>query len=178
MDSPKYLRLMLRALSDQGPEATQRLSDRQEIAELMFEYCYACDENDPDGIAACFVEDCVTDYGPGPGQPTRGRNVRRTEAARDLALFDATSHLLSNVSVSFLDEDRARVRSVVHAWHQPKDSTSSWILYGQYHDTVTRTEEGWRIAERKLLVVAAEGFPAEWSFHGIDRLSPEDHSDG
>jgi len=157
-------------LSAEEFRAIQRLVDRLGIADLMFEYCSCCDLNDPDGIARCFTEDCVTDYGPGEGQPTRGRSIRRSEAARDLALFDATSHLLSNVRISFENDDRAQVRSVVHAWHKPKDSDSSWNLHGQYHDVVARTKEGWRIAERKLLVVSAEGFPADWAFHRIDRL--------
>jgi len=158
-------------VSETEPSRVAEVADRQEIGELMAEYCYRCDLNDPYGLAQCFTEDCEADYGPGVGPPSRGRDNRRKEAERDLALFEATSHHLSNVIVEFTGPDRARVRSVVHAWHRPKAAGPDWNLRAQYHDEVRRTADGWKIAARRLVVIDADGFPDEWGFHRLTRVS-------
>jgi uncharacterized protein (TIGR02246 family) len=135
-----------------------------EIRDLLHEYCRAADRNDADALAACFTEDCVCDYGPGAQE--RGREARRASAARDLALFSATSHLLGNITIELESPDRARASSVVHAWHRPLGG-GTWILYAEYHDLVVRTRDGWRIAERRLEVAGADGFPPDWTFHPL-----------
>lgn len=137
-----------------------------EIRDLLHVYCRAADRNDPDALAACFTEDCLCDYGPGAVE--RGREARRAAAARDLAQFAATSHLLGNIVIAFEDDGRARVSSVVHAWHRPL-AGGTWILYAEYHDVVVRTEAGWLIAERRLLVAGTDGFPPDWTFHPLPR---------
>ncbi len=142
-----------------------RVDDRAAITELLYRYCACADRHDADGLAACFTEDCLCDYGPA-APPERGREARRNAAARDLALFEATSHLLSNVAIAFEDADRARVTSVVHAWHRPLGG-GTWTLYAEYHDVVAKTPDGWRIAERRLLVAGADGFPPDWRFHSL-----------
>jgi 3-phenylpropionate/cinnamic acid dioxygenase small subunit len=138
-----------------------------EIRDLLHAYCRAADRNDADALAACFTEDCLCDYGPG-APPERGREARRAAAARDLALFSATSHLLGNIAIELELDDRARVQSVVHAWHRPVGG-GTWILYAEYHDLVVRTPAGWLIAERRLLVAGADGFPPDWTFHPLQR---------
>ena len=146
----------------------QELSDRAAIADLLHAYCRCCDLNDPDGIAACFTEDCVADYGPGVGPPASGRATRRAEAARDLQLFDATSHHLSNIVVEFETADRARVQSVLYAWHRPRTGDADWHLHAQYDDVMVRAGAGWLIAERRLLVAGTVGFP-DWEWLPIGR---------
>ncbi len=139
-----------------------------EITELLHAYCRAADRNDADALAECFTEDCVCDYGP-DAPPERGREARRAAAARDLALFAATSHLLGNITIERETPDRARVASVVHAWHRPL-AGGSWTLYAEYHDVVVRTDAGWRITERRLEVAGADGFPPDWRFHNLKRV--------
>jgi hypothetical protein len=87
----------------------QRLLDDREIERLLFEYCRCADANDPDGLARCFTENCVARYGPGP--PSVGADARREQAERDLAMFSATSHHLSNVSIDHVEDGRARAVS-------------------------------------------------------------------
>lgn len=142
-------------------------SDREQIEALLYEYCYRCDLNDAEGVGACFTEDCLADYGPDARAP--GAAVRRAQAERDLALFEATSHHLSNVTIAFEDDDRARARSAVIAWHRPRGGSPCWTLFAQYHDLVVRTEAGWRIAERRLVVVDAEPMPGGWRFNRLER---------
>jgi Ring hydroxylating beta subunit len=49
-----------------------------------------------------------------------------------------------------------RAQSAVIAWHRRHDG-SEWTLYGRYVDRWTRTEEGWRLAERELRAAGAAG---------------------
>jgi 3-phenylpropionate/cinnamic acid dioxygenase small subunit len=146
-----------------------RIESRAAIQDLLHRYCYCCDLNDPDGLAACFTDDCFVDYGPGVGPARRGAEARREEGARDLAMFSATSHHLSNVVVEFETDDRARAKSTVYAWHRPADGGPQWRLWAQYHDVVARTPDGWRIAERRLLVAGSENFPESWGWLPLGR---------
>jgi 3-phenylpropionate/cinnamic acid dioxygenase small subunit len=143
-----------------------RLADREEIRELLYAYCRACDLNDPDGIGACFTADCRADYGPDAREP--GAAARCAQAERDLALFEATSHLLGNVSIEFEGDDRARTASVVHAWHRPLRG-EPWSLYASYEDVVVRAAPGWLIDERRLLVAGTDPRQDGWRFNPLPR---------
>ena len=50
----------------------------------------------------------------------------------------------------------ATAQSAVIAWHRRNDG-SEWTLYGRYVDRWTRTEAGWRLAERELRAAGAVG---------------------
>lgn len=145
----------------------QRLLDDREIERLLFEYCRCADANDPDGLARCFTENCVARYGPGP--PSVGADARREQAERDLAMFSATSHHLSNVSIDHVEDGRARADSVFYAWHRLRGDHGIWELWGRYRDTLVKTPKGWRIAERTLVMVAEEGFPKQWEWLEFER---------
>ena len=146
------------------------LLDRQAIVDLLHEYCRCSDRNDCVGIAACFTDDCLADYGPGVGPPTRGSQARHDDAQAALKLFSATSHHLSNVVVAFDGPDAAVTSCNVYAWHRPVAPGPDWHLWAQYHDRVVRTDGGWRIAERRMLVAGSDGFPPEWGWTPTDRL--------
>ena len=146
-----------------------RLVDHQAIADLLHRYCRCCDRNDWPGIAACFTVDCVADYGPAVGPPTRGRQARHDDAAAALRLFSATSHQLANVTVEFLDADAAQTIAALYAWHRPLAGGPDWELWGEYHDRVVRTDGGWLIAERRMLVAGTRNFPDDWRFLATPR---------
>jgi ketosteroid isomerase-like protein len=159
------------ATSDQ----LQRLVEEARIAELLHRYCAFCDSNDPVGVAGCFTEDCIAFYG--PGEAVRGKEPRRETAERDLALFEATSHHLSNITATFDTADRARVSSYIYAWHRPRVGGPDWELWGRYEDVVVLTGAGWLIAERRLLVSGVSGFPEHWQWlrpprHELTRGGP------
>ncbi len=143
-----------------------RLADREAIRDLLFAYCRACDANDPAAVGACFTADCRADYGADAREP--GAAARRAQAERDLELFTATSHLLGNVAIEFVGEDRARVESVLHAWHRPRQG-EPWSLYARYDDVVVRAGDGWLIAERRLLVAGTDPRQDGWRFNPLPR---------
>jgi len=149
-----------------SPDNDARLVDREAIRELLYAYCRACDVNDPDAVAACFTADCRADYGPDAREP--GAAARRAQAEHDLALFEATSHLLGNVSVEFESADRARAASVVHAWHLPRRG-EPWSLHARYEDRLVRAPGGWLIEERRLLVAGTDPHQDGWRFNPLPR---------
>ena len=128
----------------------RQLVDRDDIAHLLHEYCRGLDLMDLAVIAGVFTEDCVVEYGPDEHLRSRGANGVAT-ALRRLWRWKRTSHHLSNIQVTFEDDDHARAVSYVIAWHERPDGSTA-TLWGQYHDRVVRTDRGWRIAERRQLM--------------------------
>jgi hypothetical protein len=164
------------------PDPLLAIRDRLAINDLLHAYCRHVDLLEVRELGQLFTDDCIVDYGPGLGGPHRGRDVLETALARGLRRFSATSHHLSNIEVD-LDGDRAAAISYVLAWHRMANSSPDAVLYGQYHDHCVRAGSGWRISERRLLVVGEVGFPIAWNPIGRDTgtdvigARPED-SDG
>ena len=77
--------------------------------------------------------------------------------------FTATRHLLGAPQLTFGGADRATGITYLHAWHRFADGRRDGHVYGEYRDIFVRTTDGWRIAERRLLVAGEEGFPARWN---------------
>jgi ketosteroid isomerase-like protein len=124
------------------------LRDRQEITDLVYEYCRALDAMDLDALVALFTPDCVVDYGP------QIRSEGTTALHRDLARiwrWTRTSHHSSAVQIKFDDVDSAVVCSYVLAWHEAPDGSTATMM-GQYHDRMRRTAAGWRIATRRQVL--------------------------
>jgi hypothetical protein len=144
--------------------ALRRLLDRQEIVDLVHAYCRNVDLVRPAEIAALFTDDCVVDYGPGLGEPTRGAAELEERLGRGLPRFAATSHHVSNIQVDFDESgDTATGCTYLYAWHRyPGGSAPDAHLWAQYHDRFVRTPAGWRIAERTLKVAGQEAFDVDW----------------
>jgi ketosteroid isomerase-like protein len=138
------------------------LRDRQEISNLIYEYCRALDAMELDALVALFTPDCVVDYGP------QIRSEGATALRRDLARmwrWARTSHHSGGVQISFDDLDSAVVCSYVLAWHEAPDGSTATMM-GQYHDRVRRTASGWRIASRRQVMTGNDaGFTV-----GINRF--------
>jgi len=144
-------------------EAVQQLLDRQEIVDVIHAYCRNVDLVDAAEVAALFTEDCVVDYGPGLGEPTRGAAELEARLARGLPRFAATSHHVSNIEVTFLgDGTSANAITYLYAWHRHPDGRPDAVLWAQYHDRFVRTVDGWKIRERVLKVAGQENFDVEW----------------
>jgi 3-phenylpropionate/cinnamic acid dioxygenase small subunit len=126
-----------------------RAQDRREITSVLHRYCAMLDRMDLDLVATLFTADCVVVYGDDERMKSSGAPALASSLRR-LWRFTRTSHHLSNVEIDFDAADAARARSYVLAWHQRPDGTSN-TLYAQYHDRLVRTDDGWRIAERRQL---------------------------
>ena len=133
------------------------LEDRLAIRDLVDTYAQRVDALDYEGVAAVFTEDGVLSVCMVPGSGTiqrerRGR-VQIAEAMRSVERHAATAHTIGN-HVATIDGDTAtgETRCVAyHATGEPGAFTNLiWIL--RYLDTYRRTDEGWRIAHRLLLL--------------------------
>lgn len=134
----------------------QRLADIEAIRDLIFDYAYHLDMNHPHELASLFTEDCEVVYGPDFG--ASGRAAYEKTLAGIGTFFAATSHHVSNIVVRFDGPDRAEVRSVLYAWHRYTRERPDGHLWGQYHDVVVRSSEGWRFHRRELRTAGAKDF--------------------
>lgn len=149
-------------------EATVReLADRHEITELIHAYCERFDRNDPPGVGALFTDDAVIDYN--PDTPSlRGDQLADTIAVGLRETFAATSHHVSNVSITFEDADTARSLCYLDAWHRYHDGSPDGYLWGRYLHRFRRTAQGWRITELLLQAAGTVDFHRT-RMHGIGR---------
>jgi 3-phenylpropionate/cinnamic acid dioxygenase small subunit len=132
-----------------------RLEDRSAIHEQMFRYARATDWLETDRHRDVFVADCVF------ASPHSG-DIHGVDAVVDwmnqaLEPFEATQHLIGNISITFTGADAADAVSYVRAWHRWRDdSKPDMVLWGEYHDRWTRAGGEWRIAERRVLEAGIE----------------------
>lgn len=125
------------------------LVETNKIHRLLFDYAYHLDMDHPDELAALFTEDCYVAYGPNFG--AEGRAAYRETLGGIGSFFAATSHHVSNIVVGFgPDLATATVRSVLYAWHRYTKDRPDGHFFGQYHDELVRTDEGWRFRRREL----------------------------
>ena len=100
-----------------------RLEDRAAIADQMFRYARATDWLETDQHREVFVADCVF------ASPHSGdvAGVDAVVAWMDSALaqFEATQHLIGNISIDFTGPESATAVSYVRAWHRPRDPRSA-----------------------------------------------------
>jgi hypothetical protein len=118
-------------------------------------------------VGALFTEDCLVDYGPGLGEPTRGAAAITQRLARGLPRFAATSHHVSNIEITFLDDDTAAGITYLYAWHRFPDGQPDAYLWGRYHDRFVRQADRWLIAERILRIAGQQDFDVAW--HPVER---------
>lgn len=144
----------------------QELSDRVSIIDLLNSYCRALDRMDLDTIPLLFTETCVVSYG--PHLESHGSRQLAVDLQR-LWRWRRTSHHLSNLMVK-VDGDIATAESYVIAWHEAPDGLTA-TLFGQYHDQLLRTPEGWRIDKRRQVMNGCDtGF--KLAIHPLQRRPP------
>ncbi len=135
----------------------RELVDRHAIGDLLNAYSLNMDLNRPAAMRELFTDDCVVDFLP-TARPLRGPDELVQHLTERLRPVKATSHHLSNCTITFEGDDRATGTTYLYAWHAYRDGRPDGHLWGQYHDVFVRTAGGWRIEERRLLVAGTESF--------------------
>lgn len=129
--------------------ALQQIIDRQAIEDGLHWYTRWVDLNRVDKQVEIFTEDGrLTFYGDDGW--TVGRDAIEALITPAMTRWAATHHYISNIEITFEGPDDARSMCYLHAWHRPADGGDDYTLHAQYHDVWTRTDVGWRIAERRL----------------------------
>lgn len=134
---------------------TDQASDRAAIKQLTIDYCWALDTADWDALRQVFRPDVVADLGAG-GQNGVDEIIARVSKA--LAPLDDSQHMVTNHQIT-VDGDQATCRCYLQAQHiRHTDGDDQLYMVGaRYEDACVRTAEGWRIAERKLVIMWTEG---------------------
>jgi len=146
------------------------LSDRQEITDLLSAYCRAIDDNRPEDVVSLFSEDCYLDYG-GELPIIQGR----TAATKFFSigtdrLYARSAHFVSNIDVSFPENDRAVATSYVNAWHEFHSHQPDAWIFGRYMDELARIDNGWLIEKRTFRSMGDHNWVGEMSY--IERMGP------
>lgn len=146
------------------------LLDRQRINDLLAEYCQCLDEYDIEGVAACFSDDAVADYGAGRGGEIRGREAIAKRIAKGQAAFRRTHHQLGQVRIR-LDGPNAKSTSYQMTWHELQSGKKDLVCL-RYLDRLRRFDGKWLITYRRVEVTLVDGFEGtEWSW--VARRQPD-----
>ncbi len=131
---------------------------RDAIRSLIHGYCFHFDRNEPDEVAALFTQDATIDYGP-EHPPIVGRDaIEPTIAVGLRERFEATSHHVSNIEITFVGEDDARSVSYLYAWHAYVDGSPDGELWGRYVHRFRREDGRWLISELVLQAAGTRNF--------------------
>ncbi len=134
----------------------QQIVDRQAITDGLHWYTRWVDLNRVDKQVEIFTEDGRITFG-GDDAWTVGRANIKALITPLVAIYQATHHYISNIEITFDSADEARSQCYLHAWHRPADGGDDFTLYAQYHDCWARTDDGWRIRERRLKTAGTVG---------------------
>lgn len=140
----------------------RRVSDELEIRNAVARLAHLADTatiDELDQYVALFTEDgtwAVLGGGLLPAQERRGRG-EIIVAARDRRLAGiqgpgtSSRHIISTIAVVFDSPDRAQVRSYLQVFRDTMTDHPTPAGVGEYHDTFTRTPEGWKIQRREVI---------------------------
>jgi 3-phenylpropionate/cinnamic acid dioxygenase small subunit len=128
--------------------------DRAEIVDVTLRYCRALDARDYDALDDVFTPEARADL----MEELEGREAIKVRVRRALEPLDRTQHLVGNHQVE-VNGDRATCSSYLQSQHVRREAEGgpNFIVAGQYEDRLVRTQEGWRIEFRRLLVWWTEG---------------------
>ena len=134
----------------------RRLIDERDIVAVASRYCRALDTKDWPGLADVFIPDATAVLGTPVTLEGLAPITDRIRTA--LQHLDDSQHLVGNHEVA-VDGDAATHRCYLQAQHIRHGATGGphYIVAGRYEDRMVRTDAGWRIAHRTLVVMWTEG---------------------
>ena len=137
----------------------RRLLDEREIVAVATRYCRALDTKDRDLLDQVFAPDASADLM--APELCEGREAIKDRIEAALARLDVSQHLVGNHEVT-VDGDTATHRCYLQAQHVRRSAPRgpNYIVAGRYEDELTRTDEGWRIRFRRIVVMWTDGDPS------------------
>ena len=144
-------------MSNSTSEARLRqLLDRAEISDVQLRYATGTDSHNWELFRSCFTDEIEADFSEVVGLPAA--RVNADEWVKGLAptmeSFSATHHAMSNIVITFQDDNHATCVAHVQARHHKPNTTggSDQTVYGFYTNQYERNSSGWRISKVKLNV--------------------------
>jgi SnoaL-like domain len=150
-------------------DTTRYLLDRLEIQDVEHRYCTALDRRDWNLLLSAFTPDLVVDY-LDQGGLKNGPDELLDHLRGGLEGLTANQHLIANITAE-VKGDEADVVCYVHAPHVFEGAPDGevFMIGGEYHDKVVRTDEGWRISRKTLHATWTDGNP-NVMYHGAAAL--------
>lgn len=139
-------------------KSLEELSDRQEIDDLLVDYCYAIDFHQWDDLDAIFTPDANLDLTATGGEAGDFAAMKQW-LARTLELFTGHQHLVATSKIE-LQGDRATGKTICHnPMYLDVDGKQQLLFVGLWYlDEFVRTPDGWRIASRRQQKAYLHGF--------------------
>lgn len=132
-------------------ELIRRVADEAEIRNLVSRLAHLADHGDVDDYVTLFMPDASWEM---PGGPRRGRDEIRAGALERRQTATAgpgsnTRHVITTITVQ---ADGGDVATADSYWLFYGDTATAPAvrLMGYYHDTLQRTEDGWKVARREI----------------------------
>lgn len=129
----------------------QLLLDYIAIEGVLNAYARACDGRDWALLASVFTEDVAADYA---GEyRMQGRDALVDMVRSMLGGCGPTQHLLGNFDIG-VEGDHASCACYVRAVHAGlgDEADTFYEVWAEYRDALRRTDTGWRIYERNMVV--------------------------
>ena len=124
----------------------QELLDEHDVVATQVRYSTALDTRDWALLRTCFTADAVAEYE--GKEPCRGYEAVEELCRRALAPLTRTQHLLGTAAV-VLHGDEATASCYLQAQHV-RTGGGTFVIAGCYRDRLRRTDDGWRLAHRRL----------------------------
>lgn len=131
-----------------------RVPDRYDIEQLMYRYAKAADMADIETQLTVFHEDCRVRFSGDAWH--EGHDDLRTAWQSAYTRYAQTSHVVTNISITFTGTDDAEADSLITAWHRDAQG-NEWTLHGRYVDTWYKGTAGWKIKTREIVAAGAVG---------------------
>lgn len=135
---------------------TERMLIERQCERLVTTYCHYVDHGEAARVAELFTEDGVW---AGPGTRMEGHDgLRRGFQIRQENTDRTSRHVCQNFLCEVIDENNATGVVYLVLYRHDGDTTSGVApasapaAVGEYRDRFTRTDVGWRIAERRVWV--------------------------
>ena len=125
---------------------TSLLEDKDQIRELMANYCFYSDSGQAENYVNLFTEDCELDLGP-HGQ-YRGKpallELQRQKGGKSTPIRHHTTNIVIEIN-----GDAAHVKSYVLVLNL-QNGTPAIIMSGHYFDRLTKQDGQWRFRRRAV----------------------------
>ncbi|GEM_PF-6322129 len=132
------------------------MTEREEIAEVIYRYAIGADRRDAAMFAAVFTDELTVLLRGGSFGEGRRRTLSNTKFARqvidNLSRFPVTQHFFSVYSVD-INGEQARALVYMQARHFIDESEGAhppWDMGGYYEYHLARTAAGWKVREYTL----------------------------
>lgn len=138
----------------------QRMAVHFLIQERLFAFCHAVDSKQFEALGKIFLTSATGEYGEGRTVSSLAELVNRMK--QNLgggSNCGASQHNVLNLRIVPGDNDEWESTAHFYAVHEGKGPCEGmlWKTWGEYHDTWTLTEDGWKIRHRHYHTFFSEG---------------------